>query len=101
MASALGAKKGKKAKQEAALMNTVPAYDSERISIPFPLDEITELKIGQEIVITIKGTINRLEGEKFYSCIGLEVAEKSFRKTSNSQAEGIRKLTEDEDYDHA
>lgn len=71
----------------------------ERISVPFPLEDVGKLKIGQEVSITIKGTINHLEGEKHYSCIGLMINEKHFRITGNSQAEGIRKLVDD-DEDH-
>lgn len=95
------AKKEKKNKLQAELRGyPVPAYDSyaERISIPFPIEDIAEMKIGQEVVVTIRGCVNRLEGDHHYSCVGLEIEEKSFRKTSNSQAEGIRKLSEDAEY---
>lgn len=93
--------KGSKKKNYDAAMVGVPIDGgyNERISVPFPLEELTDLKLGQEIVITIKGCVNRLEGDKYYSCVSVEIEEQSWRKTSNSQAEGIKKLTDDEEYD--
>lgn len=90
----------KNKKLEADLVSPYGYPEDSRISIPFPLEDVGELKIGQEISVTIKGCVNRLEGDKYYSCIGLEVYEKSFRRTGNSQAEGIAKLSGDsDDYD--
>lgn len=91
--------KGSKKKYSDAALVGVPTPDSynERISVPFPLEELTDLKLGQEIVITIKGTVNRLEGDKYYSCVSVEIDEQSWKKTSNSQAEGIKKLSDDEE----
>lgn len=96
------AKGSKKKYSDAALVGIPPAPDSynERISVPFPLEELTDLKLGQEIVITIKGCVNRLEGDKYYSCVSVEIEEQSWRKTSNSQAEGIKKLTDESDGDY-
>lgn len=83
-------------KSDAALVGIAVdnTYD-ERISVPFPLEELVDLKLGQEIVITIRGVVNRLEGDKYYSCVGLEIEDKTWRKTANSQVEGIQKLTDD------
>lgn len=93
--------KSTKSKKLGADLISPSAFSEEsRISIPFPLEDVGELKIGQEISVTIKGCVTRLEGDKYYSCIGLEVYEKSFRRTGNSQAEGIKKLAgDDNDYD--
>lgn len=97
------AKKGKGKISDKAAMVGIPVDSeyAERISVPFPLEELSDLKLGQEIIITLKGCVNRLEGDRYYSCVGLEGIEKSFRKTSNSQAEGIKKLAgeDDEEYD--
>lgn len=91
------AKGSKSTKSDAAAMVGIAvdsSYD-ERISVPFPLEELVDLKLGQEIIITIKGTINRLEGDKYYSCVALEIEDKSWRRTGNSQAEGIKKLVDE------
>lgn len=91
------AKGSKKKYSDAALVGVpVEAGYNERISVPFPLEELVDLKLGQEIVITIKGCVNRLEGDKYYSCVSVEIEEQSWRKTSNSQAEGIKKLADDD-----
>lgn len=88
-----------KIKSGAALVGIgdVAAPYEDRISVPFPLEELMNLKLGQEIVITITGCVNRLEGDKYYSCVSLEVSDKSWRRTGNSQAEGIKKLTDEGD----
>jgi len=80
-----------------------PEYkEKERISLP--IEDVEHLKLGQEVVVTIRGCVSSLEltmygapdSEK--ACICIAVDTKTLRKTSNSQAEGIRKLTEAEDY---
>jgi len=88
--------KGKKGKLEASLFGISDANFEERISIPFPLDEIQKLKIGQEVKITISGCVKLLEGDDFHSSVSLEVYDKSLRKTSNTQSEGIRDLSDEE-----
>jgi hypothetical protein len=74
---------------------TVVEY-KEEMSVPFDIEEVSSLKIGQEVVITIRGCIDRLEGSPFFSSIGVRVEEKKLRKTGNSQAEGIRALSGDD-----
>lgn len=83
-----------------SLLNMPDSEYNERISIPFPLDEVSKLKIGQEVVITIRGCVKRLEGDDIYSAIGVDVYDKKFRKTSNQQAEGIRDLVADDTGDY-
>ena len=70
----------------------------EEISVPFDIEDVADLKIGQEVTITLRGCIKRLEGTPYFSCIGIKLYEKKLRKTANSQAEGIRKLTGEDDY---
>jgi hypothetical protein len=96
----MASKKGKeeKASLKATLIGIGNDPYEERITIPFPLADIQALKIGQEIKVTISGCVKHLDGDDHYSSVGLEIYEKSFRKTSNTQAEGIRDLSEDEDY---
>jgi hypothetical protein len=91
--------KGKAKKLSANLIGISDLEYEENITIPFDLSDVEKLKIGQEIKVTISGCVTRLEGSDHYSCIGLEVYDKSFRRTSNQQAEGIRELaSEDEEY---
>ncbi len=74
----------------------VPAPEveyEEEISVPFDIEDVADLKIGQEVTITLRGCINRLEGSPYLSFIGIALSEKKLRKTGNSQAEGIRKLS--------
>ena len=89
--------KGKAKKLEANLIGISDLDYGENISIPFDLSDVEKLKIGQEIKVTISGCVTRLEGSDHYSSIGLEVYDKSFRKTSNAQAEGIRELASEEE----
>jgi len=87
--------KGKAKKLTASLIGIPDLEFGENITIPFSLDDVGKLKIGQEIKVTISGCVTRLEGDHHYSSIGLEVYDKSFRKTSNAQAEGIRELSDE------
>jgi len=71
----------------------------EEISVPFDIEDVADLKIGQEVTITLRGCINRLDGSiPNFSCIGVKLYEKKLRKTGNSQAEGIAKLSGEDDY---
>lgn len=98
------AKKGKgKRKEELALLNTptpgaVDEGFASRMMVDFPLDVLADCKLGQEVTITIRGTISMLEGrpcglEK--GCLGVKVKEKSLRKASSPQTEGLRELSDD------
>lgn len=70
----------------------------ETMTVPFDIEQVADLKIGQEVVITLRGCISRLEGEPYYSCVGVRLEEKKLRRTGNSQAEGIAKLSGEDDY---
>lgn len=74
--------------------NPTPKVEySEEMSVPFDIEQVSTLKIGQEVVITIRGCIDRLEGSEYFSCIGVKISEKKLRKTSNDQAAGIAALS--------
>lgn len=96
-------KKSKKGKEELALLPYPEAVGEyiPTMHVDMPLEKVAELKIGQEVVLTVKGCVAMLEGKRYgmeKGCIGIEVSEKTLRKTSNSQAAGIEKLTENEEY---
>jgi hypothetical protein len=93
------AKGGSKKTPEVDILSASAFPEDTRITIPFDLEEVGKLKIGQEITVTIKGCVNRLEGDEYYSSIGLKIYEKSFRRTSNAQAEEYRNLIEDPEED--
>jgi len=71
----------------------------EEMSVPFDIEDLADLKLGQEVVITLRGCICRLEGSEYYSMVGVKLTEKKMRKTGNSQAEGISKLAGDDEED--
>jgi len=94
--------KDKGMKMDAAMVGLSPtdsADYSEIINIPFPLNELMDLKLGQEVVISITGCVCKLEGSEYYSSVGLHVTDKKWRRTSNTQAEGIKKLSGEDDDD--
>jgi hypothetical protein len=75
----------------------VPTVEyNEEMSVPFDIEELADLKLGQEVVITLRGCISRLEGSPYYSVVGVKLSEKKMRKTGNSQEEGIKALSGDE-----
>lgn len=96
--------KNKKSKKQIALIGASPdAIDyMPRMHVDLPLEEIEALKVGQEVVLTVKGCVKMIEAKDYGledGCIGIEVYSKNLRKTSNLQAEGIKKLSDDdEDY---
>ena len=99
-------KSGKgKGKEEVALLpypKDVAEY-TPTMHVDMPLETVSELKIGQEVVLTIKGCVAMLEGRHYgmeKGCIGIQVSEKNLRKTSNSQAAGIEKLAGEDNEDY-
>lgn len=84
------------AKKDAAQASDSPSLAlTEDMSVPFDIEEMADLKIGQDVVITIRGCINRLEGSPYFSAIGVKVKEKKLRKGGDTQEEGIRALSDD------
>lgn len=99
MAQAQG-KKSKSRKQIALLEPAVEAAHMPRMHVDLPLETIENFKVGQEVVLTVKGCVKMVEARDYGledGCIGLEVYEKNLRKTSNLQVEGIKKLSDEED----
>lgn len=75
-----------------------PEEPPETIHMDITADDLTDLKIGNEVVITIKGCVKELGANKYSGPnLSLEVASKSIRKTGNAQMEGIRKILGDDD----
>lgn len=70
----------------------------ERMNVDFPIEEVMDFKLGQEVVVTIRGCISRLEGMEYSispnldGCIGIQVSSKTLKKTGNDQAAGIQKI---------
>lgn len=71
----------------------------EEMSVPFKIDDLADLKLGQEVVVTLRGCICRLEGSPYFSNIGIKLDSKTLRKTG-SQQEGLDKLMGDGEDDY-
>lgn len=106
MAKAQG-KKANKGKKQIALLEPSLGVESKWVPtfhIDMPLEELEQLKLGQEVTITVKGCIKELRAQDYgpvdeNGALGIEVYSKTLRKTSNAQAEGIRKLSSYDDED--
>lgn len=64
--------------------------------------DIKQLKIGHYVEVTLCGYVSKLSGPGDYSgqsSIGLKVTKREVRKVGNSQSEGFRKLSKDDDED--
>lgn len=102
---------GKNKKKQIALLEPSSSKDVvasnyiPRMHVDFPIEDIVDMKLGQEVVITIKGCIKELRAKDYdfeleEGAVGVEVYEKKMRKTSNLQAEGIKDLADEEKDDY-
>lgn len=70
----------------------------ETMHMDITADDLTDLKVGNEVVITIKGCVKELGAHRYSGpTMSIEVESKNIRKTGNAQAEGIRKILGEDD----